>query len=140
MGLAVLPWWGVRRHRSTVAALWERWSPGYDATADLAHLADALPDDARWHAALGYYRRTLAPWAGFRGPDASAFRDVMAPSRADLLFLHGDQDGCMHPELLAGAGRAAPHAQSFPGTGHFLHLEQPAAVGAAVRAFLGPAR
>src|SRR6056297_537240 len=39
--------------------LWADWSPGYDASADVPHVKDALRDPANLAAALGYYRATL---------------------------------------------------------------------------------
>ncbi|RLE25749.1 MAG: hypothetical protein DRJ50_02355, partial [Actinobacteria bacterium] len=39
--------------------LWNDWSPGYDATEDLALLKPSLRDPANLTAALGYYRAAL---------------------------------------------------------------------------------
>ena len=47
--------------------LWADWSPGYDATEDLALLKPSLRDPANLAAALGYYRATL----GATAPDPS---------------------------------------------------------------------
>jgi pimeloyl-ACP methyl ester carboxylesterase len=57
------------------------------------------------------------------------------------LYLHGEDDGCMGVEV---ADRAVldtllpegSDVQIVPGTGHFLHLEQPADVNARILAFL----
>lgn len=135
VGEALAPGWGERRLSAGVAGLWGRWSPGYDASVDLAHLADTLPDRAHWTAALGYYRATAAPWSATTGPYAAAHRACLAASGATL-FLYGDTDGCVLPELLARAARHVPAAQLVRGTGHFLHLEAPGAVASAVRSYL----
>lgn len=141
MGIALVPGWGERRHAATVADLWQRWSPGYDATSDLGHLAAALPDATHWTAALRCYRGTLAPWAAWRRPYAREHRAALqAAPEGNLLFLYGDRDGCLRPELLAAAAGAVPAAQLVPDTGHFLHLEAPELVNAAIRQHVGPAR
>ena len=122
-----------------VAHLWRRWSPGYDATEDLAHLAESLPDDEHRSAAIGYYRAQPRVW---RLPDryrALADDWVKAP-RVPLLYLHGADDGCLDPRW---ADRVEPRLP--PGgevtvvrdAGHFLQLEQPDAVAARILDFLG---
>ena len=59
---------------------------------------------------------------------------------APLLYLHGEDDGCLAVEL---AGRTAPllgpgqRVEMVPGAGHFLHLERPDDVNARIGRFLG---
>ncbi|GAA3801994.1 alpha/beta hydrolase [Nocardioides panacisoli] len=134
--LPVLP---ERSFDRLVAHLWRRWSPGYDATEDLAHLAASLPDDEHRSAAIGYYRAQPRVW---RLPDryrALADDWVKAP-RVPLLYLHGADDGCLDrrwadrvaPRLPAGSEVTVVH-----GAGHFLQLEQPDAVAARILDFVG---
>lgn len=103
------------------ARLWRLWSPGYDAAEDLAHLREAVPDRDRARAVISYYRALLG-----RG-----IKPALAEPVHPLLVLHGDNDRCMEPGLARQAG-----ATMIPGAGHFLQLEQPAAVAAAVLSFL----
>ncbi len=120
--------------------LWEAWSPGYDASADLPHVKEALRDPANLQAALGYYRAMLGD-----GPkdDALSAREGAAylPLAVPTLYLHGANDGCMGAELVPdlSVGDHAPGSRSvvLPGCGHFLHLEVPEVVGDLVVDFLG---
>lgn len=121
-----------------VAHLWRRWSPGYDAAADLAHLADALPDRARRSAAVGYYRAQPRQWripARYR----DLAKDWVGAPRVPLLYLQGADDGCLDPRW---AGRAAARLPAdaevavVDRAGHFLQLEQPDEVAERVLAFL----
>lgn len=117
-----------------VAHLWRQWSPGHDATEDLAHLRASLPDGAHRSAALGYYRAQARPWRLPAAYRAHA-RDWVGEPRVPLLYLQGADDGCLDPRW---ADRlAAPGADRLPagskvvvveGAGHFLQLEQPEVV------------
>ena len=144
---ATLSWYTVfnqlprlpeRHFERLVAHLWRRWSPGYDATEDLAHLADAVPDDAHRSAVIGYYRDTVRR------------RDLPTPYRwfaeswlgsptVPTLYLHGEDDGCLDVRF---AARTAAHLPAgsrvavIPAAGHFLHLEQPDVVADRVLEFL----
>ena len=109
--------------------LWRDWSPGYDATQDLAHLADAVPDRAHARAVVSYYRALAS-----RGT-----RAALAEPRVPLLHLHGDRDGCMTPRFhTVVESRLAPPAEAVlvPDAGHFLQLEQPDVVAGHVLRFL----
>ncbi len=85
-----------------IPKLWRDWSPGYDATEDLAHFWDAVPTSAHRTAILGYYR-ALRPW-----------------NRRSLetTYLHGARDGCVLPAEAFGA-------ILVEGAGHFVQLERP---------------
>jgi pimeloyl-ACP methyl ester carboxylesterase len=121
-----------------VDRLWADWSPGYDATEDLAHVKDCLRDPANLTAALGYYRATLGAL-----PQDPALTDLQAATGTappqPTLYLHGADDGCMAVTLTEGtAEQLAPgsRVEIVPGTGHFLHLERPDAVNTAIVDFL----
>jgi pimeloyl-ACP methyl ester carboxylesterase len=96
--------------------LWRDWSPGYDATEDLARVKECLRQPANLTAAIGYYRDPAE--------EQAAWQRAEQPT----LYLHGSSDGCIGVEL---AGRAEPLLS--PGSrmtvvedaGHFLHLEKP---------------
>ncbi|RYJ02594.1 MAG: alpha/beta hydrolase [Actinomycetales bacterium] len=103
------------------ARLWRLWSPGYDATEDLAHLRSSVPDRAHARAVISYYRALLGP----------GIKPALAEPVHPLLVLHGADDRCMEPGLARLAG-----ATIVPGAGHFLQLEQPSAVAAEIVSFL----
>lgn len=118
--------------------LWADWSPGYDATEDLALLKPSLRDPANLGAAIGYYRAAL----GATMPDPK-YGDqqsaTQAPTPQPTLYLHGDQDGCMGVELTATAlnflGEGSK-VEIISGAGHFLHLELPEVVNPLIVDFL----
>lgn len=93
-----------------IPRLWSDWSPGYDATEDVARFWQAVPTAAHRTAVLSYYR-ALRPW------QARGFRSL------GTTYLHGERDGCVLPAAAAGAG-----AVMVEGAGHFVQLERPDAV------------
>lgn len=110
--------------------LWADWSPGYDATEDLAHVKDALREPERTAAAIGYYRAMLQPERN--GPAYAAHQAVAAAMPAQpYLYLHGTQDGALaappHDEITANLAPGS-RVELLDGVGHFLHLEQPKVV------------
>ncbi len=122
-----------------VAKLWRDWSPGYDHAEDLQHFVDCMPTPEHLSAALGYYRHTLQP--ELQAPElADAQTGTLMLPTQPLLYLHGANDGCMRPELAA----KTPAVLTVEGSrfvavedaGHFLHLERPAVVNAAVLDFV----
>jgi hypothetical protein len=54
-----LPWLPERSASWILPRLWKRWSPAYDATADLRHVGAAIGTPEGWRAALGPYRATI---------------------------------------------------------------------------------
>jgi pimeloyl-ACP methyl ester carboxylesterase len=84
-----LPWLPERSASWLLPRLWNRWSPGYDATDDLRHVDAAIGTPESWRAALGPYgqqfaiparRRSTANYTGTghrrRGGPASTFMDA----------------------------------------------------------------
>lgn len=133
--LPAIPERVFQRH---VARLWRRWSPGYDAATDLAHLAESLPDRAHRTASIDFYRaaprRTSLPATYAYLGDA-----WLGSPRVPTLYLHGARDGCLDARFAARAGEHLPpgsRVEVLPDAGHFLQLEQPARCAALVRAFL----
>ena len=125
-----------------VAHLWRRWSPGYDATEDLVHLAAALPDDDRKAAAIGYYRAQprLGQLPGRYQPLA---HDWVAEPKVPLLYLQGADDGCLDPRWAGRIGDRLPEGSVVAvveGAGHFLQLERPEVVGERILDFAGARR
>lgn len=124
-----------------IARLWQDWSPGYDATVDVAHVRDALRDPANLGAALGYYRAT---WGTAPPPPPDPDVDAVAAAAGSLpkqpvLYLHGEDDGCLGVHLARTAERllASPsRVEIVAGVGHFLHLEAPDVVNSKIMEFL----
>jgi pimeloyl-ACP methyl ester carboxylesterase len=134
--LPVLP---ERNFDTLVPHLWRRWSPGYDATEDLAHLAASLPTTERRAAAIGYYRAQPRQWQLPSRYRHLAKAWVVGSPRVPLLYLQGADDGALDARWtarmsgdLGPAGRAA----TITGAGHFLHLERPDVVNARILEFL----
>ena len=107
--------------------LWADWSPGFEATEELALLKPSLRDPANLQAALGFYRATLG--AGYNDPALQSAQDLSStiPSQP-LLYLHGRTDGCMGVEVAEFAAAeltSNARAEFVDGVGHFMHLEKP---------------
>ena len=139
IGFNQLPRLPERHLDRLVRRLWRDWSPGYDATEDLRHLAAALPDRAHRKAVVDYYRHLARPFprpAEYRRWAGAEMRLPVVPT----LYLHGTEDGCLDPRL---AALVAPHLPEgsevhlIDGAGHFLQLEQPEETGRKVLSFLG---
>jgi pimeloyl-ACP methyl ester carboxylesterase len=118
--------------------LWEDWSPGYDATHDLARLKQALADPAHLTAALGYYRATLGD--GLKDPalDGAQAATQAVPTQPTL-YLHGRNDGCIGASVVDHMAAVVPAhitIEFVEDAGHFLQLEQPALVNERILAFL----
>lgn len=133
-----LPGLPERHLERLVGKLWRDWSPGYDATEDLAHVAAAMPDRAHRRAVVDYYRalaRPFPPPREYRRWQGAEMRLPVVP----VLYLHGADDGCLDPRL---ADLVGPHLPPGSAThlvehaGHFLQLEQPAEVNRLVLDFL----
>lgn len=133
-----LPALPERNFDKLVAHLWRRWSPGYDATADLAHLAASLPTTERKAAAIGYYRAQPRQWQ-LPGRYRRFAEAWVGSPRVPLLYLQGADDGCLDARWATRvSGQLGPggRAAVVTGAGHFLQLERPDVVNARVLEFL----
>ena len=121
-----------------IGRLWEDWSPGYAAGEDLDHVRAALAEPDRLAAALGYYRAMFDPT--LHDPALSDAQDALGlPTPIPTLYLHGEHDGCFGLDAIGDPLSAMPGGSRLAvieGAGHFLQLEQPAAVATQVLDFL----
>lgn len=101
--------------------LWADWSPGYDGAEDVARVKEAIGAPERLSAAVATYRSMFQADPHSR-PDG--------PLTQPWLYLHGRRDGCIGVEL------APEGAVILEEAGHFLQVEQPEVVNAAVLGFL----
>ena len=129
---------GANNH-AFIEMLWRDWSPGYDASVDLAFIRKSLADPKNLQAALGYYRATLGD--GYRDPQLSELQNHIAASvpTQPLLYLHGANDGCIGVDVVESAKKIAPANVKFEvvgAAGHFLQLEQPKVVNKLICDFL----
>ena len=124
---------------SYIERLWQDWSPGFDGGADIAAFTDCMASPDNLTAALSYYRHTLVPELQDSRLDVAQGAVFSIPPMP-LLYLHGENDGCMSPNM----ARTVPDCLSVdgsravmvPGTGHFLHLEAPEVVNAEIISFV----
>jgi len=139
LGYLQLPWLPERSASWMVPRLWRRWSPGYDATEDVALVLDAIGAPANWRAAIGYYR---APMRGSRPPEryADLQSHWLSAPRLPTLYLHGTDDGAATSDFARWVGRVLPegsHVEIVDGAGHFLQLDRPDVVAGHILDFVG---
>ena len=108
--------------------LWSQWSPGYDASGDLPFVKDALRSPENLQAALGYYRATLGD--GKRDPELATLQQRMGSEfpTQPMLYLHGEDCGCIGIEVAKAAQATAPANVRFEyvaNAGHFVQVERP---------------
>lgn len=124
-----------------IDTLWRDWSPGFEPPADhLRGVKEALAAPGGLDAALGYYRDLWDPTR--QDPRLTAVQGgangwVPVPT----LYLHGADDGCIGAEIVdADAMKplfpAGLDVAIVAGTGHFLHLEDPAGVNRRIVEFV----
>jgi len=111
--------------------LWGDWSPGYDATFDLAKVKECLRSPANLKAALGYYRSYFEP-SRFGSPEWVQEKRALfgRPVPQSVLYLHGTRDGCIGLDAIAmdkipkvlGPGSAV---EPVADVGHFFWLQKP---------------
>jgi pimeloyl-ACP methyl ester carboxylesterase len=108
--------------------LWADWSPGYEASFDLAEVKQALGTPERLGAALDYYRSMFDPSKEIPGLEAhqsSPLQNVPQPT----LYYHGAGDGCVGAEAVTSTllDFVGPDSRILmvEGAGHFAHLERP---------------
>jgi pimeloyl-ACP methyl ester carboxylesterase len=124
---------------SFIEQLWRQWSPHYDPGEDVRLVRSALERPENLSAALGYYRAMFS--SALIDETLTAIQTAMfAPPKVATLYLHGVDDGCILATnlgditaLLASGSKV----QFIENAGHFLHLEQPESVHAAIDSFLG---
>jgi pimeloyl-ACP methyl ester carboxylesterase len=119
--------------------LWNDWSPGFDGAESLRATKDALRAPENLAAALGYYRATLG--AGKRDPGLDDLQTRMGAEvpTQPLLYLHGENDGCIGREVAEFAAASVPQnvdVRFVAGAGHFLQIERPDVVAAHVIGWL----
>jgi pimeloyl-ACP methyl ester carboxylesterase len=121
--------------------LWEDWSPGYDASEDLAYVKEAIGRTENLQAAIGYYRAMFDPSRHHPAYTAAQAASAGSPSQPTL-YLHGATDGCMGREVAGDVLASLPEGSRqhvVEKAGHFLHLEQPTEVNRLVLDFLSEA-
>jgi pimeloyl-ACP methyl ester carboxylesterase len=124
---------------SFIEQLWRQWSPHYDPGEDVRLVRSALERPENLSAALGYYRAMFS--SALIDETLTEIQTAMfAPPKVATLYLHGVDDGCILATnlgditaLLASGSKV----QFIENAGHFLHLEQPESVHAAIDSFLG---
>ena len=116
-----------------IERLWSSWSPGFDPGPDYFEelkqcLRSSMP------APLEYYRALTSPKIIRQVRQILGAGPIVVPT----LYLHGERDGCVGPEMANGQEAhfsALFESLTLSDAGHFLHLEQPQEVNQAVQAW-----
>jgi len=120
--------------------LWADWSPGYDASYDLARVKESIGDGEHIAAAIGYYRALYD--ASGHSPDlADEQAAAMLPSPIPTLYLHGRDDGCFALEAIGNPLDFLAQGSEVvvvDDAGHFLNVEQPELFNRHVLDFIAP--
>jgi len=112
--------------------LWREWSPGYDATQELANVKECLRQPAHLAAAIGYYRATPDGSWDSSEKTGSIPGSIRPEAPQPTLYLHGAEDGCISVDLARRTESllaAGSQMIVIDGAGHFLHLEKPGETG-----------
>ena len=121
--------------------LWQDWSPGYDATADVRMAKQCLREPRHLQAAIGYYRADepgLHP-TDSSDPFAAEHEALLRTPPQPTLYLHGDRDGSLDVGLVRDAElhlSPGSRLEVIEDAGHFLHLERPSAVNERILSWL----
>jgi pimeloyl-ACP methyl ester carboxylesterase len=119
--------------------LWADWSPGYDATWDVARVKESIGTPERIVAAIGYYRAMYDE--SRRDPSLAALEDAaLASTPRPTLYLHGEDDGCFALDAIGDPLAFLAEGSELVtvgGAGHFLQVEAPDVVNGHVLRFLG---
>ncbi len=118
------------RNYRFIERLWQTWSPGFDPGPDYFEEIK-LCLRASMLAPLKYYR-AMASLKAVREMRATfAAGPIVVPT----MYLHGERDGCVDPEIAEDQEEhfsALFEMVKLADAGHFLHLERPAEVNAAI--------
>lgn len=119
-----------------ISRLWRDWTPnGYDSTADLAYVEQALSDPRARTAAVSYYRMNFRPWGiPERYRELHMYWRHGAPL-LPMLMVHGQQDGAVDERVAAHSAHALPPGSRYAviaDAGHFVQLDRPAEVLTAI--------
>jgi pimeloyl-ACP methyl ester carboxylesterase len=123
---------------SFIDKLWRDWSPGYEATWDVARVKEAIGEPDRLSAAINYYRAMFNDETHRSEYQAAQQAAGGAPQIATL-YLHGADDGCMKVRSIDEVATFLPEGSAavmIEGAGHFLHLEKPEEVNERVLDFI----
>lgn len=135
-----LPGLPERTLHRVIPRLWRDWSPaGTDVAEDVATTLAALPTPEHRAAAVGYYRALVRP-GGIGAPYAEFERYLRELPCAPILYLHGTADGAMqvgYTEQLLHALPTGSVVRTIDGAGHFLQVDRPAEVAAAILDHVG---
>lgn len=116
--------------------LWRAWSPGHTLEPDeWQELRQQFEQPRVVTSALAYYRQNATPpiLLGLRSTPATEPFDLSVP----MLFVHGSNDGCMDRRMFEHTVDTSDYAAGITrleidGAGHFVHLERPDEVTAAL--------
>ena len=132
--------WAIARNdRAFLKMLYRHWSPGWTPDrADMRALIDSFAEPGVAAAALQYYRTAFNPKAPRQAEGAALFgKPVTVPT----LGLCGETDGCISAGIfercmIPAMFSAGVEVRRVAGAGHFLQMERPAEVNAAIISFL----
>jgi pimeloyl-ACP methyl ester carboxylesterase len=119
--------------------IWADWSPGWQVPREeMAALKETFQKPGVLPAALAYYRHTFNP--AFQVAELAELQGKMMtdPILVPGLVFHGERDGCIGVETLAGMESLFPQGLEkviIPDAGHFLHQERAERVNQRLIAF-----
>ncbi len=130
----------AKNNYAFIERLWAEWSPEWKADPEhLSDLKNIFSQGSNLTAALSYYRDTFGGTAkpGHTDPRFSGYGKT--PIEVPTLYLHGQRDGCIAPDLSDGMEALFSKGltrQFIDGAGHFLHLEKPDLFNSHIATFL----